>query len=461
MPVVFADAIDAVASPVGAGLPLIHPADTQRILAWHRGRAIDVATFLGDVAHVGATLPAAPAVVNLCQDRYAFLVAFCAIACHGQANLLPPSRAPKVVAETLAAYPGSYALADAEPSAGMPPLLRLPALGLGAHVPDMPMLPADQIVAIGFTSGSTGRPKANPKTWGGFHASTALNVDALTRIAGWHAGAQAHVVATVPPQHMYGLEMSVLLPLLGGFVVHAAQPLFPADVAAALAEVPEPRVLITTPVHLRALLRESRDLPPLAAIASATAPLTAELAGAVEARYGAPVLEFFGSTETCVIAERRSALDSHWRLYDGVTLHPQPDGTQVEAAHLAAPVNLPDLVELLPDAHFRLCGRHADFIDIAGKRASLEDLSLRVLALDGVQDAVVFQLDSEDSMGVRRIAALVVAPTRSESELMDELRLAIDPAFLPRPMRKVAALPRNDTGKLPRAALLAALSDVD
>ena len=30
----------------------------------------------------------------------------------------------------------------------------------------------------------------------------------------WPAGETAHVVATVPPQHMYGMELSVLLPLL-------------------------------------------------------------------------------------------------------------------------------------------------------------------------------------------------------------------------------------------------------
>ena len=42
-----------------------------------------------------------------------------------------------------------------------------------------------------------------------------------------------------------------------------------------------------------------------------------------------------------------------------------------------------------------------------------------------------------------------------ERPLLDELRRSIDPVFLPRPLRKVAALPRNGTGKLPRAELRA------
>ena len=70
---------------------------------------------------------------------------------------------------------------------------------------------------------------------------------------------------------------------------------------------------------------------------------------------------------------------------------------------------------------------------------------------------IVLQLDGEDGAGVRRIAALVVAPERSESALLDDLRLAVDPVFLPRPFRRVAALPRNETGKLARAAVLDAL----
>ena len=38
------------------------------------------------------------------------------------------------------------------------------------------------------------------------------------------------------------------------------------------------------------------------------------------------------------------------------------------------------------------------------------------------------------------------APTRSEAELLGELRHAMDAAFLPRPLRRVDALPRNETG---------------
>src|SRR3546814_2120764 len=105
------------------------------------------------------------------------------------------------------------------------------------------------------------------------------------------------------------MEMSVLLPLLGNVAVHVARPFFPQDVADALAEAKAPRLLVTTPVHLRALVEAGVSLPPMAGIVTATAPLPQPLAAAAEARFGCEVREVFGSTETCIIARRRTALE--------------------------------------------------------------------------------------------------------------------------------------------------------
>ncbi|MEP7042342.1 MAG: AMP-binding protein [Dokdonella sp.] len=436
---------------------MVQPVGVQRAVAWHAGRSVGMAEFLADVATVAATLPLAREAINLCEDRYAFLVAFCAVVSRSQTNLLPPSRAPQAIDEALLAAPGSYTISDLALTPSPRRCVQLPPLGHGIAADPWPMIAADHVAAIGFTSGSTGQPKPNSKTWAAFCASNARNTAALVQTLALAPTGLAHIVATVPPQHMYGIELSILLPLLGPFAVHSGRPLFPADVAAALAEVPQPRVLVTTPVHLRALLRDPAALPQLGAITSATAPLPQQLAAEAEARYGAPVLEMFGSTETCVIAQRRTALATDWQLYPDISLRPQPDGTQVDAPYFNEPVTLQDVVELLPGQRFRLCGRHADLVEIAGKRASLADLTRRLLALPGVRDAIVLQLDEPDSMGVRRIAALVVAPECSEAELLSGLRSAVDPAFLPRPLRKVDALPRNETGKLPRAELLRAL----
>ena len=57
-----------------------------------------------------------------------------------------------------------------------------------------------------------------------------------------------------------------------------------------------------------------------------------------------------------------------------------------------------------------------------------------------------------------RIAALVVAPSLDEAQILTALRGSFDPVFLPRRLRKLAALPRNETGKLPRDLVLGLLS---
>ncbi len=423
----------------------------ERTIALDGRDAIDLDTFFAHVRGVAGLLPDGRHAVNLCEDRYRFLVTFCAVALRGQVTLLPPSRAPAVVDDVLAQYADSYSLGDGLLSQVPPGHWQLPDL-LPALDGEVPTIDGEAIVAIGFTSGSTGSPKPNPKTWAAFRASAGQNLAALRSL--WQGHAMPHVVATVPPQHMYGMELSVLLPLLGPAGLHAGRPFFPEDVARALGQCPEPRLLATTPVHLRALVESGVELPPLCGIVSATAPLSQELAATVEARFGCEVREVFGSTETCVIARRRTALESAWTPLPGVSLQPRPDGAVVQAGHLPVAVILADLVELEHDGRFHLRGRQADLLEIAGKRASLGDLTLRLLAIPGVVDGVMLQLDAGEARGVSRVAALVVAPTLDEASILAVLRESIDPVFLPRPLKFVQALPRGETGKLPRAELL-------
>jgi acyl-coenzyme A synthetase/AMP-(fatty) acid ligase len=417
-----------------------------RTLAFGPRGETSLGAFLGEARALAATLGGHECVVNLCEDRHRFLTAFCAAALRGQATLLPSSRAPDVIDEVRRRHPSNLAIDDAAVAATIaaaPPAMEA-----------IPAIAANALAAIGFTSGSTGVPQANPKTWGAFATSTAQNLAALRDL--WPADVQAQIVATVPPQHMYGMELSVLLPLLGGAAVHEARPFFPADVARALADATRARLLVTTPVHLRALVASDMALPALAGIVSATAPLPAGLAAQAEARFGCEVRELFGSTETCVIARRRTARDAAWTPLPNVRVSACADATEVRAAHLPAPVRLADRVEVDAQGRFVLCGRQADLLEIAGKRASLGDLTRRLLEVPGVEDGCVFQHEVAPGE-VARVAALVVAPALDEADILEALRAGVDPAFLPRPLRKVAALPRNETGKLPRAELLAML----
>ena len=435
-------------------MPMASGDEARPLLLGAASQACTLGRFSARVRALAAVLPDAPHAINLCESRDAFLVAFCAAAVRGQATLLPPSRAPDTVADIRARYPGTYLIGDA--GTAIEPDVRL-AHEFAELAGPLPVIDDATVVAIGFTSGSTGVPGANPKTWGSMRASTAQNIEALHDL--WAGDAIASVVATVPPQHMYGMEMSVLLPLLGPVAVHAGRPFFPDDIAAALRDVPAPRLLVTTPVHLRAVVESGVELPPLAAILTATAPLPPELARTAEARFGGEVRELFGSTETCVIARRRTAMEQAWTLYPGVTLVSGAEGTTVERVSLAAPVQLADIVELDADGRrFELRGRQADLLEIAGKRASLGDLGRILQAVPGVRDGVVVQGLQSDASGTRRLVAIVVVePGFADAAIFDAFRTATDPVFVPRRIIRVPRLPRNETGKLPRAALEALL----
>lgn len=426
----------------------------HRPIAWRDGASVSLGDFARHVAALAARLPAGNAMLDLCEDRYHFLVAYAAALSAGQTVLLPHTRAEQVVADVEKIHPGSYRCTDETVSSAL--------LEAGGHIDAARVnsqVAAEHIAMIGFTSGSTGQSKAFPKLWRSMAGSNACNGAAMREALRIENTDVPWIVATVPPQHMYGMELSILLPLIGGMAVHSGRPLFPADIARALAEVPEPRVLVSTPVHLRAIVESAQEFPRTALIVSATAPLDATLAAAAEEKLGGHLLEMFGSTETCVFASRRTSIDQWWKLYSGVTLQPTAEATMVNAPWFAAPMLLQDIVERRGGDEFIVRGRNTDLIEVAGKRASLSDLTRRLQAIPGVKDAVVFQPEQEAVGTIRRVAALVVAPGLSAKEIIGRLAPSVDSAFIPRPLLIVDALPRNELGKLPLDTLMRVMKE--
>jgi acyl-coenzyme A synthetase/AMP-(fatty) acid ligase len=414
----------------------------------HVPAAIRAARFRGDVAALAARLPAHRHVVNLCTDRYRFMVGLAAALRRRQITLLPAANVPAALAALAEDYPDLYALTDgARPDL---PCMDYPdALEGDAPAADPFDLPDDQLAVILFTSGSTGRPKPAAKTWSVLRQS-ALAAGARLGVAEF---AGATIIGTVPHHHSYGLESVILLGLLHGLAIDAGWPLYPADIRAALAAAPRPRILVTTPVHLRSLLAEPEGMPQADLILSATAPLPAALARAAEACFGAELIEIYGCTEAGQIATRRTARESEWHCLDGAALHQDALGTWVSGTSVAGPNLLHDMIALTGPASFTLGARAADLVDVAGKRTSLAHLNHQLLGVPGVQDGV-FVMGEAQPGAVARLAAVVVAPSLTRRGIIAALRQRIDAAFLPRPLLLVDALPRNALGKLPRADLL-------
>ena len=443
-----------------ASLPLLVHDRPTAIVAYRDGRPITAARFLEDARALARRLPAGSHVLNACVDRYHFTVGLAACLLGRKCSVLPSTHTPEVIRHLRAFAPDVFCLTD-DPhnSIDLPQVSFAPGDPTSAPRREdgsswqVPLIHSEHIAAYVFTSGSTGVPVPHPKTWGRLVACVRAEVFRLPPID----RAACTIVGTVPAQHMYGFESTVLLPLLSGSALCAERPFYPADIAATLERLPQPRVLFSTPVHLRALLAADIALPKLALIVSATANLSANLARDVEHRFDTPLLEIYGSTETGQIATRRTATQDSWRLWPDVWLEVSDSGCMAQGGHVGEPTALADVVELIDRERFLLHGRTADLVNIAGKRNSIAYLNHQLNAIPGVVDAAFFvREDTEESLaGSGRLAALVVAPGIDTATIIQALRERIDPVFLPRPLLLIERLPRNETGKLPHQTLRA------
>ena len=425
------------------------PAD---VLAVRHGTELTVERFLLDAAALAARLPERAQVLNDCADRYLFLVGFAAAMLRRQVSLLPGNRAAHVWEQLKEDYPDVYCLTDQDDAPRVMELFR--CVGADAPVgagpaPEIPSFPDTQVAAIAFTSGSSGRPKPFRKFWGAVAREACAGGKAL----GLGPDGGGCIVATVPPQHMYGFVASVMLPLQHRYAFSAERPFFPEDIRLVLERCQRPAVLVTTPVQLRACVQERTRLPRLDFILSSAAPLPRAVADQAEALFHTRVLEYYGSTETGAIAARRQAEADVWRCFDGVRVRVAPSGFRVDADYFPEPVVLSDVVEIKSPTEFLLLGRDSDMIKIGGKRSSLVHLNQQLSEIEGVLDGAFFLAEAQEAREPR-LAAFVVAPGRTRAEILDALRRRVDEVFLPRHLHLVAALPRSTTGKLPRENLL-------
>ncbi len=433
-------------------LPLVSHVCPDSIIAWRADGAVTRRQFLAEVSQLVSRFPAGSHLLNMCSDRYRFSVGLAAAIVTSKVSLLPSTHTPEVVRQIKVFAPDVFCLTDSDLCTVDLPQLHYPVMG--ETLPDtfaVPQIDSTQRIAVVFTSGSTGIPQPHPKTWGALVSC----VQAEAARLGLLDNTPCTLVGTVPPQHMYGFESTLLMAWHSGNALSHAQPFYPSDICQALRVVPAPRVLVSSPVHLRALLDAGLALPEMALVVSATAPLSVQLAQDIEARCHAPLLEIYGSTETGQIASRRPTQTAQWQLFPGIKLIAQGDTVRACGAHIETLSAMSDLLEPLTDEHFLLHGRIADLVNIAGKRHSLASLNHLLSTLPGVLDGAFFMPDGADPDHITRLAACVVAPGMDAPQLLAALREHIDPVFLPRPLLFVEALPRNVTGKLPRAALQA------
>jgi acyl-coenzyme A synthetase/AMP-(fatty) acid ligase len=400
-------------------------------------------------------LEGASAVCNLCTSRVGFLITFIAALRRNALTVLPPSGGNADLAVVLASFAQPVIVVDDDAAieAHWPAIARCVTWSPDSRVgpvDDLAWQPAwHETAALLYTSGSTGAPEPQPKTLLHLAIGALVLGDRLAQDLGAPDRIE-RIVCSVPPQHMFGLEASVMLSVVQAIAVLDRRPLLPADVQSAFAESP-PAAWIVTPLHLRGLVQAEVAVSNCRVVIASTMPLAPALAAQAEAAVNAPVLEIYGSTETGVLAMRRTATEADWLPVSGVQVEPTDEGAQAHGTHFASPARLLDRIDVGPGGRFTLLGRQADLIKIAGRRASLSGLNMMLLELPGLDDGVFYLPDSNS--GTERLCLFFCSATLDRSAVERWLRTRLDPVFVPRTIVRVDRLPRGDNGKLPRQAL--------
>jgi long-chain acyl-CoA synthetase len=155
--------------------------------------------------------------------------------------------------------------------------------------------PARPGALLKFSSGSTAEPKGialNPE-------NVIAEVENVTRTLGLGEGDRIH--AGVPLFHSYGFDLGVLPTLYTGSTLTLEDVFVPRRTLAALTD-PRIAVFLGVPAQYRAFLATRVDAPPdlsgVRWLLSCTAPLAPEVVTSFSERFGVPICQHYGSSET-------------------------------------------------------------------------------------------------------------------------------------------------------------------
>ncbi|MFO0686485.1 MAG: AMP-binding protein [Sandaracinus sp.] len=417
-----------------------------------------VEDLLRDVHALARALPedvAGGEVVLVADDRYLFAAALIACTLRGAVVALPPSAQPEMVREIRHRENVRTVLHDRPGMMGIDvaAIVHAGEQGAAPSFASLPPLDRARPIVDVYTSGTTGTPTRCPKTAG------QLVGEADTLRAMFGVSASTPILATVPPHHVYGLLFGVLLPLVSG-APFARETVLHGEPLAALARRDGARILVSVPAHLRALRSlDPGAMPPFDRIFSSGAPLPRETYDDLAARFGWRVTSAYGSSETGGIAHR-SHPDDPWTPFDGVEIVVGDDARLLVRSPFVdpgapQPFATNDRVERVGANGFQLLGRMDGVLKIAGTRVSIAELEHRLLAVPGIDDAAVLAVDVGGARGTEVWAVVVSKEHHDARSVRAALQPYLEPVVLPRRVRCVDALPRDQNGKVRRAALAA------
>jgi acyl-coenzyme A synthetase/AMP-(fatty) acid ligase len=298
-----------------------------------------------------------------------------------------------------------------------------------------------------FTGGSTGKPRVWVKT--------------LRNLLGeaWFLSKKFGIdrndifLSTVPPQHIYGLLFSILIPLVCSSSVIEGIFSFPREIVRA-AQQHKATILVGVPPCYRVMKINDLKRYNLRMAFSSAGTLREEDAKYFHDKTGLKIIDIYGSTETVGVATRSYPIyDESWTPLDPVEWK-ITDGRLLVRSPFLSP-GLPRCDEgffITADSatyeghrKFILHGRVDGVIKIGGKKVDLTVVKNKLKQIRGVRDAVVVSFLTENGHQ-NEMSALVVTDLNM-SELRHQMAMISESYAIPKRIVAVNKIPITSTGK--------------
>ena len=351
--------------------------------------------------------------------------------------------------------------------------------------PEFPNPKPDDVAVLLYTSGTSGMPKGVLLTYGNLQS----DVDAAIEHA--QLKHKHTFLGIIPLFHSFGLTAMMIAPLqLGATIVYIAR-FSPVATLNAIREH-KASLVFGIPSMFAAMLRlkdaKPEDFSSIYAMISGGEPLPSTLREAFKQRFGVPLYEGYGLTETSPVVSlnvpNTNRPGSVGRMVPTASVkiadengNALPQG-QIGEIWLKGPMimkgyhNLPaetaavltpdgyfktgDLGMLDPDGFLHITGRKKDMIIVSGEKAYPREIEEVLMRHPAVAEAAVV---GKKDPGRGEVVVAFVMPKEGQTIQPDELRdfartNGLAQWKVPREVFVVPDLPRNPTGKVLKRELV-------
>ncbi|MEM1297332.1 MAG: AMP-binding protein, partial [Verrucomicrobiota bacterium] len=350
----------------------------------------------------------------------------------------------------------------------------------------------DEEAVLLFTSGSSGEPKGVALT----HRNVMANVNQFS--SRLRMGSQDSVLGCLPLFHSFGCTVTMWYPVIEGINLVTYPTPLETPKLAELIEEKQVSLLVATPTFLRGYLRKAKreQLSSLQLVVTGAEKLPAKIAEDFEKKFGKPVLEGYGLTETSPVSNvnlpdpastggPEPILPSHRRgsvgqLIPGMALRiTDPDTDEPMSIHqsgmiwLSGPNVFPgylnmeekskevikegwlktgDIGRMDGDGFLYIEGRLSRFSKIAGEMVpheTIEDSINRELGVDSGNERQIAIVGIPDESKGEALVLISAASSLEATDLRYRLLEAGLPSlWIPKQIIKVQEIPHLASGKL-------------